>query len=141
MLKIVFTALIYLGLSSLTHGQNIKPLILENLSWEQQGLTKEVVHQSLGNPKFSEKNKDHFEIQGLRYPVTVEYREEKVTRIYARYINQKLKLSDLKEDLKNFELQDNKEDKYYYRLLSQDKKVLIKVRRSNDELYSVEKKL
>lgn len=139
MLIKVITTLICLSLSNLVYSLELKPNILKNLNWDQTILTKKDVSASLGQATFAEKNKEYFEIQGLRYPVSIEYKDNKVIRIFARYINQEIKVEHLRDEYKNFKREDNKEDKHYYLLISLDQKTKIKVRRSNDQLYSIEK--
>lgn len=140
-LLILFILLFSLPYASSSELESkIKPLGLKSLDLNHE-FSKKAAHLVLGNAALVEGKIEYYEKDGVKYPLSLEYKGDKVKKIYALYLDQKIYLQDLKGLLKDFSKKEIKgqEAELFYYLESKDKKLLLKIKLTDNSLYSIEK--
>jgi len=118
----------------------LKPSALKELNWDKS-FSKKEAEEFLGKASLEENNSNYYIVAGIKYPLTIEFKKDKVSRIFAMLVNQKVSLEQMAPYLKEFKKveAEGKEQELYYYLESTDKKLRLKFTLIEHTLYSAER--
>jgi len=94
----------------------------------------------LGKSDLTKDGKYYYEVSGIKYPISLHTKKEKIEKVYFRVLGDKPNFKQLSPYLKdnNFKVSKVRE-KDYKVYISQKKKIMLRFKEATQKLYSVEK--
>lgn len=128
--------------SNIDFEKLIKPKKFASINWYNIEVF-DVYYKALGKESNLDKNNYYYEINGIKYPLSIHKKEKsnKIERIYYRLTDKKLEFNTLKEYIKKngfYKLKPKPENEYQY-FVNKKKKIKLKFSNINQTLYAVEK--
>ena len=120
----------------------IKPKKLRTVDWYNT-MTFDVYYKALGKESKLEKNNYYYEINGIKYPLSIHKQEKSnaIKRIYYRLTDKKIEFKNLKKYIKQngFNKVKAKPENEFQYFVNKKKKIKLKFSNINQTLFSVEK--
>jgi hypothetical protein len=119
--------------------KSVTPDKLGNINWTtEQSL--ESYQKILGKSDFKQENKLYYEVNQLKYPISLHTSKDKVQRIYFRTLSNSPSFTQARKYLKQNGFKLTKSDEQEYKIFeSKEKKIKLKFSAITQKLYSVEK--
>lgn len=118
----------------------IKPEAIKELNWDKSFTEKEALKE-VGKESLREKNTLYYIWKGYKYPLTLTFKDNKISKLTYIYFTQKISAEEIIPKLKGFTKEDLKgsDGEVYYKMVSKDKKIKIKLRLNDHSVYAVER--
>ena len=89
----------------------IQPLVLKSLSIEQS-FEKDESLKVLGKPQKIQNETHFYELNGAKYPLSLEFKKGKLIHLFYRYQDQVITLDDVKLNLQKYKWEQKKDHRY-----------------------------